>query len=105
MEITLRDIALATGLIGTWFTWWLYAKRKAVEEAVWREKRMNDISQIRAEIVRFHGHDSKRGEKDEKFRNDVYDALRDIRDRLTRMEARANGGGSSSSERRFPASL
>ncbi len=83
----LRDVALALGIVGSYLTLRSNFRKNAADEAVRRNNIKRDIEDIRAEMLRLHKEDDEVRD----FRKDVYQALRDIRDRLTRMEARQNG--------------
>ena len=91
-SLGLRDLALLSGLLGTWFAWWINAKRRAVEVATWRTNQERDIAELRREIERRHSADDAERAENKRFREDMYAALREIRDRLTRLEAKRNGG-------------
>ena len=96
-SLGLRDLALASGLLGTWFTWWLTAKKRAVEVAVWRNNRERDATDLR---TRLDGVESRLNRGDRKLselaeRDDaILKALNELRIAVARLEEkldRANG--------------
>lgn len=98
-SLGLRDLALASGLLGTWLTWWITAKKRAVDIAVWRRDRERDGDELR---TRLDGVEDRLNRGDRKLseladRDDaILKALNELRVAVARLEEkldRANGRG------------
>ena len=66
-------------------------RKRAVESALWKQGIEHRLSSAEQRMTDLHSTDEDSESEQRDFRKDVYAALREIRDRLTRIEARANG--------------
>ena len=85
----IRDAAALSGLFGTWLAWWLTAKKRAVDIAVWRRDRERDGDDLRTRIAgvedRLNRGDRKLAELAE--RDDaILKALNELRVAVARLE-------------------
>lgn len=67
-------------------------RKQAAEVAAWRATKDAEIARLDEKLAAHKDAHDGEAAKQEAFRKDAYQFFGQVRDRLTRLEARANGG-------------
>ena len=88
-SIGLRDLGLATGLLATWITWYLRAKKKAADEATEKTNTWRDIQTLESRLNTVEKRLDAHSERDDA----ILRAVNEIRVSIARLEAKIDKNG------------